>query len=383
MKILHRILYRSVTEPFYQQHAGLFLFAFFILFGIQPSAYHILQFHYSIILSILDSPLFFGVAFMIWATYTLKVVLFIRSCFKKEAYDFLYQLLAIPKLNCQMYLARMLLVMLAPLLVYALVIIAIAVREGYFLSGSLVIVAVTFLFLAAVFSSWQLLKKAKDNQRIQKNIKLPLRAGLFSLLLQFVFRKQFITLLILKTVSFAVLYFFAKTDSQVFEGRMLWLLYITALAGHGVIIFRNFHFMENELSFYRNLPVSYGYTFLSLAALYTVLLIPEIWALKGILLIQHNGMEYCWLILTGPSLLLLIHSMLYAEDLKMQDFLGLLFGIWVVFIFFSLSSMHWLMSVIGFVFGFILFRMSYYKYERKLGAEEQTKKVRDGKRPTV
>lgn len=371
MKSLHRILYRSVTEPFYQQHAGLFLFSFFILFGIQPSAYHVLQFHYSIILSILDSPLFFGAAFFIWAIYTLKVILFIRSCFKKEAYDFLYQLLAIPKANGQQLLARTILAMQAPLMVYALVIAIIAVKEKYFLPGLIVMVSVALLFLAAVYASWQLLKRTKDNQRIQKSIGLPLRPGLFSLLLQFVFRKQFITLLILKTVSFAALYFFARTDSQVFEDRMLWLLYITALAGHGVIIYRNFHFMEDELSFYRNLPVSYGYTFLSLAAIYTVLLIPEIWALKSILLIRHDGMEYCWLILTGPSLLLLIHCLLYAEDLKMQDFLGLLFGIWVVFIFFSLSSMHWLMPAIGFVFGFILFRISYYKYERKLETEEK------------
>jgi len=147
---------------------------------------------------------------------------------------------------------------------------------------------------------------------------------------------------------------------------MLWLLYITALVGHGVIIHRNFNFMENELSFYRNLPVSYGYTFLSFAAVYTVLLIPEIWALKGVLLIQHHAMEYGWLILTGPSLLLLVHALLYGEDLKMQDFLGLLFGIWVVFVFFSLSHMHWLMPVIAFIVGFILFRITYYKYEAKV-----------------
>lgn len=365
MKPIHHILSRSITVPFYRQHAGLFLFTFFILFGIQPSAYHILLFHYSIIHSILVSAGFAGVAFIIWATYTLKVVLFIRSCLKKEAYDFLYQLQGVPGQNRLVYLGRALMAMLAPMLVYAFIVVAIAIKEQLFLSGLLVIAAVLLLFLASLFSGWYLLKKGKDNQNIQKGIGLPLRTGLFSILLQFVFRKQFITILILKTVSFSVLYFFAKTDSQVFENRMLWLLYITALAGHGIIIYRNFHFMENELFFYRNLPVTRFYTLCSLALVYTILLIPEIWAMKGVVLIQHNAMEYLWLALTGPALLLLIHSLLYTEHMKMQDFLSLLFGIWVVFIFFSLSSMHWLMVAIGFVFSYILFRMGYYSYEEK------------------
>lgn len=365
MKPIHHILNRSVTRPFYRQHAGLFLFTFFILFGIQPGAYHVLLFHYSIIRSILESAGFAGIAFIIWAMYTLKVFLFIRSCMKKEAYDFLYQLQGLREQSCFIYLGRMLLTMLAPMFVYALIIIAIAIKEKLFLPGALVIAAVLFLFLASLLTSWHLLKKGKDNQYIQKGITLPLRTGLFNILLQFVFHKQFITVLILKTVSFSILYFFAKTDSQVFENRMLWLLYITALAGHGVIIFRNFHFMENELFFYRNLPVTRLYTLCSLAAVYTVLLIPEIWAMKGVVLIQHNPVEYLWLMLTGPALLLLIHSLLYTEHLKMQDFLSILFGIWIVFIFFSLSSMHWLMAAIGFVFSYILFRMGYYSYEEK------------------
>lgn len=370
MKAISVILSRSVTEQFYKQHAGAFLFAFFILFGIQPSAADLLQFHYSVIVSILQSATFFGIAALVWSLYTLKAVLFIRGCLKKESYDFIYLLHGVERKTSVLELARMLAVILAPVFVYGSVIMIVAVQRKLWLQGTGVLAMVLLLFAVSVMISWRLIQNGKNNQLTGRKTGLPgVRSGLFSMLMQFVFRKQFITLLILKTVAFTALYFFAKTDSQVFEGRMLWLLFITVLIGHGVIIFRNFQFMENDLYFYRNMPVSKWYTLLSLLALYSIMLIPEFWALKGIIFIQHDLREYCWLLLTGPSVLLLIHSLLYSEDNKMEEFLALLFGIWVVFIFFSLSGNRWLMPAVGCVFGLVIFMVSYYRYEKKVDTE--------------
>jgi hypothetical protein len=372
MKAIRHILHHSITLQFYKQHAGLFLFSFFILFGIQPSAADLLQFHYSIILSILHSVTFYLVALAVWTLYTVKVALFVRACLKKESYDFVYQLQAVAYTQRLLQLSRMLAWMMSPVFAYALLVMLIGVFRHSWLSVSAILAAVVLLFVLLVAFVKLLVSKGKDNQFMQKIPGLLfVRPGLFSMLLQFVFRKQFITLLILKTVSFAALYFFAKTDAQVFEGRMLWLLFITVLAGHGIIIFRNVHFMENELSFYRNMPVSRWYTLFSLLGLYTLLLIPECWALKGLIIIQHELAEYGWLLLTGPALLLLIHCLLYSEDIKMEEFLALLFGIWIVFIFFSLSSMKWLMPLIGFLFGWMIFYLTYYKWEKKVENEIQ------------
>ncbi|PZR28641.1 MAG: hypothetical protein DI535_05755 [Citrobacter freundii] len=379
MKAISVILNRSVTEQFYKQHAGAFLFTFFILFGIQPSAADLLQFHYSVIVSILQSATFFGVASLVWSLYTLKAVLFIRGCLKKESYDFIYLLLGVERNVCLLQLAGVLAAMLAPLFAYGSVIMIVAVQRKLWLSGAGVLATMLLLFVLSVMITWRLIQRGKNNQLTGKKTGLPgVRSGLFSMLMQFVFRKQLITLLILKTVAFTALYFFAKTDSQVFEGRMLWLLFITVLIGHGVIIFRNFQFMENDLYFYRNMPVSKWYTLLSLLALYSIILIPEFWALKGIIFIQHDLREYCWLLLTGPSVLLLIHSLLYSEDNKMEEFLALLFGIWVIFIFFSLSGNRWLMPAVGCVFGLVIFMVSYYRYEKKVDTEVSEPRKKKG-----
>jgi hypothetical protein len=165
------------------------------------------------------------------------------------------------------------------------------------------------------------------------------------------------------------LYFFVRTEASVFEERMLWMLYLTSLIGHSVIVYKNFHFMEGDLSFYRNLPFSGFSTLLSLLSVYIILLLPEVWALRALIINQNNAAEYVWMVLTGPSLLLLLHSLLYTEDMGMEEFLKLLFGVWVVFVFFSLSRNHWILPTICFVFSPIIFLMSYYKYEKNTEVE--------------
>ncbi len=369
MNVIDQLLRRSITEPFFKQHAGLFLFSFFILFGIQPSAVDVLQFHYSLILSILDSVSFFLIALGVWVMYTIKMNLFVRASLKKEAFDFIYLLNGVEEGLHLRALIRMIVMMMFPVLVYGFVLVIVGTGHHLWLAVLAVIVAMLLLIGLSVFNIRKMIRNGKANQLMQKNRWGSLRPGLFSFLLQFVFRKQFITLLILKTVSFTALYFFAKTDSQVFEGRMLWLLFITVLTGHGIIIYRNFQFMENELFFYRNLPVRRMHTLLSLWGIYCLLLIPEFWALKGIIIIQHDPEQFGWLLVTGPAVLLLIHSLLYSDDLKMEDFLALLFGIWVVFIFFSLSTMKWLMPLIAGTIGTVVFCLSYYRFEKKVDVD--------------
>ncbi|MET0463849.1 MAG: hypothetical protein ABW007_11880 [Chitinophagaceae bacterium] len=371
MNVIAQLLHRSIVEPFFKQHAGLFLFSFFILFGIQPSAVDVIQFHYSLILSILDSVSFFFIAFGIWMIYAIKVNLFIRACLRKEAYDFIYLLNGINEATHIRSLIWMLVKMMAPVLLYGGVVLFIGILQQHWLSSLAVVTAILLLMVISVIIVRGMIRNGKANQLMRKSRWKSFRPGLFSFLLQFVFRKQFITLLILKTVSFTVLYFFAKTDSQLFEGRMLWLLFITVLSGHGIIIHRNFHFMENELVFHRNLPLSRLHILLSLLGIYCVLLIPEWWALKGVIIIQHDAAQYGWLILTGPAVLLLIHSLLYSDDLKMEDFLALLFGIWIVFIFFSLSTMKWLMPLIAGGMGGMIFFLSYYRFEKKIDIEKK------------
>jgi hypothetical protein len=75
------------------------------------------------------------------------------------------------------------------------------------------------------------------------------------------------------------------------------------------------------------------------------------------------------MLITGPGLLLLLHSLLYTEDMNMEEFLKLLFGVWIVLVLFSLSQNHWLIPLISILFGSIIFLMSYRNYEKNMEVE--------------
>lgn len=371
MKLLSSIVNKAIVAPFYRQHAGAFLFSFFLLFGIQPSAWHLIQFHYSIILSILDLSGFFFVVVALWLMYTIKVVLFVRSCFRKDAYDFLYGLLSIEKVASFRLLTRTHTLMMMPVIGYGILILGVGIKRGQTMAGIVVLVTIIALTIVGAVISQYILFRAGDNHLFTRGRRWWLgRPALWTILLRYVFNAQFVSVLILKTISFFALYFFAKTDTGLFEDRMLWFLYITALIGHAGIIYKNFQFTETQLHFFRNMPLRNASIIGSLLLVYTILLIPEFWALRGVWLTQHSVETFIWMVLAGPSLLLLIHCLQYSEDMKMEEFLKLLFGIWVVFIFFSLSSNHWIMPLISFTAACMVLMATYYTYERRVEIEK-------------
>lgn len=370
MNSAQKIVNRSIAGPFYRQHAGAFLFLFFILFGIQPSFYDALKTHYAIITGILTSIKFFLAALTCWVFYTIRTIIFFRGCLQKESYDFLFQLNSVQPLKRFGVLLKVNVLLHAPITCYGLLILITAIKDNSILKGIFALATITILISLSTITGYYFLRKAKALQEITaKRFAISLPKTLTSFVLRYVFRKQLVTLIIVKFLSFGCLYFFARTEASVFEERMHWLLFITSIIGHSVIVYKNFHFIETEISFYRNMPVKSIVIILSLLAVYTILLIPETWALRAVAVNQGNITDYIWMVLTGPSLLLLLHCLLYTEDMTMEEYLKLLFGVWVVFVFFSLSRNHWILPAIALFFGTIIFLISYYKYEKNTEVE--------------
>ena len=372
MKPAMQILSRTIVATFYRQHAGLFLFGFFLLFGIQPGWQAIVQFHYGIIQSILTSTEFFWVTMFTWFLYAAKCLFFFRSCLQKEAYDFMYRLLGLSFPSQLVLLLSITSQLLGPVSVYALIVMSIGFREHHRMAAVAVLGAIILLHALITAACYYYLGRAKDIQTQTGGwlnlLRIP--PGLFLFLTRFIFGRQFMTLAILKAFSFTCLFFLSRAGSEWFEARMLWNIYITILLGHSIIIYRCFHFMEGELSMIRNMPVRPIKIWLGILGAYALLLIPEYWALIGLITQQHNWPDYAWMVLTGPFLMLLVHCLLYSEDLNMQGFMQLVFGLWVVFVFFSLSSWHFLLPLIAGVFSLIIFSITYYGYERKAEIEK-------------
>ena len=369
MNCTNKILQRSVVAPFYRRNYGFFLFTFFLLFGLYPNFKQTLELHYVFIKGVSSSLDFFFIALLIWLLYSFKTIHFFNGCVKSNRYNFLQHLNAVSSRKRFFQLLLLQLQLLAPILCYGLAAIIIAFINQHLAGGLAIVFTLVFICVVTTGLAFRLLQKTNLTALKISLPSLLIRGNLFSFLLKYIFNEQITMLLILKLITFSCLYFFAKTDAQVFEDRMLWLLYLTSLVGHSMLIYRNQHFMETNMSFYRNLPVKPMATVLSLVGVYIIVLLPEMWALKGVAIEQHAVINYVWMILTGPSLLLLLHCLLYTEDMKMEGFLQLLFGVWIVMLFFSLSSNRWLLPLICLGMALIIFFTSYYRYEKNTEVE--------------
>ena len=368
--VINHILARSVAGPFYRKNAGLFLFLFFLLFGTQPSLGQALQFHYAIIQAILTNISFFLLACLVWLVYTLRVILFLRETLAKNIFGYLRTLESVPHLKRSLHLLWLQVTLLAPVLVYALIVMIIG-ASGKYWAGTLATLTVIFLLLGTCsWAAGKLLLSGGDVFRFPIKLHSRLPNNLIVFLWRFMMREQFLGLFALKLISFLCLYGLASLDSSLFEGRLLWLIFLTLLAGHAILIYRNQQFMETRLAFLRNLPLPRMQVLVSLLVVYTVLLLPEAWAMKNVLLVQGQGWNYIWLILAGPFILLLLHCLLYSDDMSIEAYLQLTFGVWIVLLFCSLSENRWLIPLSCASLSTFIFLNSYYRYEKKMAIEK-------------
>src|SRR5919112_5834252 len=87
MIIAIRILQKVLVNYFYQANSGLFLFAFFVLFGlpVYPVAFHL-----SLITGFLKSQEFLGLVMFVWFLYNLKCLDYILKQLNNSRQAFLY-----------------------------------------------------------------------------------------------------------------------------------------------------------------------------------------------------------------------------------------------------------------------------------------------------
>ncbi len=369
MNSISSILYRAIVAPFYKQIAGAVYFLFFVLLGIQPGFKQALQTHYYIIRSIADNLAALGIFVVLCLLYSLKCISFYASRVAKNEYLFLQVINSIPFSKRIPGFAFISVLLLSPVLLYTSGIVVVCIWSQQW-PNAITPVLFAILLLVLTMLSFDRLNR---NPALFKEISLPrlvaLPARLWPFMLRYIFHEQFLALVILKLVSFCCLYFFVITDARVFEGRMLWLIYTLVLAGHCVIIYKTFYFLEHKLSFYRTLPLYLPRILAAFLLCYLVLLLPEFWALRALALQHHQVYEYICMLLAGPAILSLLHVLLYTDDFKIDGYLSLVFLVWILFFFLSFAENKWLLPVIALTGAGIVFYTSFRNFEKRATIE--------------
>lgn len=368
MTAAYQILYKSLIAPFYRQNALLFIAIVFLMFGIQRSVAELLLFHRSIILSVLTRPVFFGIFALVWLVYVFKVMNWLRIQLKKTTFSFLFHITALP-LNVQYRLLLQLIILwLIPLLLYLVPVIFIAINDGLWvgLLSVIIIAVVMILIMHFFFRKW--IHAAAGMQTIAarnyRNL-LIVKPSLLKFSGMYLLQQQLPALLMVKIVSFLLLYVLSRVDGVVFEGRMLWLIFVVLILGHYLIVYRLFYFVEKEMFFYRNLPLRNFKLLLIFLFIYILMLLPEAWALLGVAIRQQQWGTYWGMLCCGPAILLLLHSLLYSDDMQLNEFLNLIAGVGVVLLFCGMGVPLWLLALFTVIFAVAVFAVSYKSFEMK------------------
>src|SRR5258708_2222081 len=330
------LLLRSLVKPFYRQNAGFFLFLFLIFFGVvapsQQPAYH-----YALILGMLDAPVFLGIVLTALFLYALKCNNWVASSLQDPDFSFLNLLSRLDKRRSFLWLLAVQIMLFLPVSVYAVAVSSVAIYKGRYGVALMVQLYIILLCLTgagryryAVYhpgglgrSLLSFLPPSLRNRRLTGTA-----PPYWSFFIRSLFHANKALLLGLKLSGCAILYLLLKDQYPAYyDFRMPFLIYSLVLFGHGVLIYRCRELEEKRLLFYRGLPVSLLGRFIQFGWLYFLLSMPEMLTIGWLTPASVHLKDAFGFILSGYSVLLLLHSVLGVVPLKMGDFLKLSLGI--------------------------------------------------------
>jgi hypothetical protein len=357
---LANVLLKIFANGFYRAHAGMFLFALFVMFGmVEPS--QILNYHKTLMLAFISSPLMMGVVFLVWLVYTFKCWHFVAGQVFALHQQFLFYSSTSYQKQKQFRDWFILQSALgAPVLTYAIISIGVGLWHHFYLGPLAVLCYLVLLIAMSALFYMRSINKLIDGSTQSVILKLTKswKKPYFSLYVYHVFDKLKVKYLITKGISYLIItgVFLMFTDVS-HDLRVAGIALLALAVGHSVLIFDGRQFEETFLVFSRNLPYSRLKLFLSFLAVYFILLLPEaVW-----LFLRFSPVMAMGLLAFGLSLTLLFHSLLYKFGLDMEKYMTWVLGLFMVLFWVVMFKLIWGLVVVNLLVAYAVFYMNYYK----------------------
>jgi hypothetical protein len=357
-----KVLLKVLVAKFYERNAGLFLFVFFLMFGVVEST-QVISYHLSLIYGTLSSLIFLLVVIMVWVLYILKGVQFISSQLNRPENNFLFQL---SRMELDKQFRNIVLIVLlidAPVLIYSSFIIAIGLRLRQFIPVGEIIAIHLLLVLAA--SSW-IVRQLNSLHREIRLLHFPSLKWKWPKPLPLFYLGHLTTqlptvLFFTKAFSVFAIYGFMQITLDHYEIRIALLGLLFGLAAHSVILFEFRKFEERYLPFLRTLPQTLASRLIYLAFVYLLLLLPEM----VMLLVNHSRLQdLISIYLFGIGFLLVSHCRLYFE-LDNDKHLQWILGLFLISFMLVLFKIYWVELIIMWALAYYYFKKHFYQFELK------------------
>ena len=355
--------------PFYQAHALAFLFFLLVAFG-SVDGNTLITFHYSLLVAAFGSTLLLGLFMIFWLLYMANGYHSILGYLDKPENQFLYLSGGQNRNTLLPSIAKTIISIDAPIIIYVLIGFAIGLHHGFLLDCFL---SMLFLFITLSLQIYLLYTKIQNLHRLPI-IKIPsslfnitFRPSIFSITLRYLFYERKMMLAGVKVFSCLLIYAaHYEWDSFGYDIRWMQIALGPAMAVHGVIMYSIFTFDQEKLGFTRGFPELLWQRYLQQLLLTSLLLLPE-----AILLLSysiHFGIEsqLSVLVLFMISIPAFQYSVLFTNDFDAENYNGLLFALTLVCFFACLFHFGWLLALLFLIVSFIIFIQSYRLFEKKI-----------------
>lgn len=363
-----KILTKTFASSFFKAHAGFlfFLFAtlisycFFIKTLGKVSPDEATFFNLAITLTILSTPIMTVIFFLACIIYTLKSWQYITLQLQSVQNEFLYYSVAAASKSAQLkswFIVQLRIFL--PILIYAMYSVIVGIAYGYYLHSLFVIF---FIILLTAASSWfyvHITNKLNQINNISVLIKLfkNWRKPFFTLYTFYVFNQSKIVFLITKISSWLLIMGIFRVFSDLKNDiRVPFLIMLMVIITHTVLIYNEYRFNTNYLSFSYNFPIRKTTLFFGFTINYFLLLLPEImWFFT-----HYNPLSALGMTLWGFSLVMLLRSFLYRTGLKIKSFIKAIFILFFFLHFVIMYQLAWAILPISLILSYATFSRNYY-----------------------
>lgn len=365
MQALTNVLFKIFGWGFYRAHAGILAIGFFVMFGmVEPG--QIVNYHKTLMLTMVSSPLMMAVVFTAWLIYTLKCWHYVIGQIGLINQTFLFYtsnaFTAKQQFKSWFYIQ---LILLLPIAVYGTMAAGVGLAHHYYtISLGLLVYLITLAALSAVLYARavnRLIDGSTQNWLLSLSSKW--RKPWFSLFIYNVFAQHKVTWLVTKGLSYVLItgffYLFADVTHDI---RVAGIALLAVVTAHIRLIFEERSFEEKWLSFTRNLPYSRPKLFTSFALVYLILMLPEcIWLFS-----RFNPLIAAELLFAGISIAMLFHSLLYYIGLDMEKYMLWIFFLFVAIFWMILFKLLWITAAVNMAVAFGVFYGRYYRVREEL-----------------
>ncbi|MEO6550334.1 MAG: hypothetical protein ABIN94_20180 [Ferruginibacter sp.] len=368
MKTIATLLVKVFVKQFYIINAGFFLFLFFFFFGIVNGG-QLISYHRSLIQGMISSPVFMALVWAAWLLYNLKCILFCNNVLQQDESNYISALKCLPASKQLLLYIMVATLQFMPVLVYSFFVIGIAFNKSMWLVGLLVAV---YQFLMVGFATRMLYVKIIKNNSFTWMEKIlaaitfrqKISVGYFGFVPAYILSEKKLAFTIIKIFSILLLSVSFVRNGDQFDEDLFSIFFQLIFAAHSMAVFYCVDFNESQLQFSRNFPLAlhkiagmYLFTF-------SLLMLPELIFMlinnHGNLQVTNIALLYC----TAIATLFLYTALLYGCGLNMENYMLLVFIVFVMIFFLQKAGLQ-ILTLAGIsVTAAVVFKTNYHSFER-------------------